>query len=133
ILDWLVQVVGGARVARLRLLLTLVAGTPEIVVEYPRDELLTPDCRHGHAAHGQLPAVMRGRPDDRFRRYLWLVDRRYRLCLMWQAAAHPAELRCIQRRHVDHRDPDLAVLLDQFAAQRVSETDDRVFRTTIRR
>lgn len=69
---------------------------------------------------------MLGGPHDRVGGDLWGVDRRYGLGVVGQARADPAELRGVHRRQVDLRQPDVAVVGQQFAAQRVDEALQRV-------
>jgi len=55
-----------------------------------------------------------------------LVDRRHWLRMARHEALAPGELRCIERRHLHHADPDVAVIVDQLAANRLGEALDRV-------
>jgi len=50
--------------------------------------------------------------------------RRDRLRLVLQPAFDPTELWRVQRGHLDHRDPDSALVMDQLAAEGIGESGD---------
>ncbi len=62
---------------------------------------------------------------------LRLVDRRHRLGLMGQPGQHPGKLRSIHPGHLRHRDADVALVVQQFAAQSLVEPLDGVLGTAI--
>ena len=71
-----------------------------------------------------------GTPRRRRPRVRWPA---HRSRIAVQMNAGPIELRRIDGRQIDHRDPGAGALLDQFGAQRIRESADRVLGTAIGR
>ena len=63
---------------------------------------------------------------------LGLVDRWHRLGVVGQAGQHPGELGGVDRGHLHHGDVHVALVVQQFAAQRLVETLDGVFGAAVR-
>src|SRR5579871_3397707 len=66
------------------------------------------------------------RPIDGSRSYFRLEDRRHGLSLLLQTTLDPTKLRCIQSGHLNHGYPNIALVVDQFAAQRICESRNGV-------
>src|SRR5690242_11672929 len=72
-------------------------------------------------------------PEDGSRTDSRIENRGNWLCLVSQPAFYPSKLGCVERRHVDDGDSDVTPVMNQFAAQRICEADNRVFGRTVSR
>ena len=114
-------------------LLGLETGLGEVAVQQAGGDRV-----RGQGAHGRGPdpvfASVRvvGGVQDRAGGELGLVDRRDRLGVVGQAGQHPGELGGVDGGHLHHGDVHVALVVQQFAAQRLVETLDGVFGAAVR-
>src|SRR5580704_17600910 len=117
--DGLPQVVRSAGRDLLSGLLGGGPGTGEIAVEQGRDDPVARDRSRGAAADPVLlPARVIGSVDHSSCGDVWLIDRRYGLRVVGQLGPHPGKLRCVDSRHLDDRDVNPGVLVQQLTPQR---------------
>src|SRR5215208_1978827 len=113
----LVEVVLSIRVGELVRLLSVVAGPGQVAVQRPWDDPVPHyrlDCGE---AHPEFVTAVMGCPVDRLGSDLGLEDRGHRLRLARQPAPYPPELWRIERRHLNHRELDVAAVVQQLAPQ----------------
>src|SRR5437763_11307942 len=132
-INWLPQVVRAVWVLWLTDLLRGIAGPAEIPITKSWRELISLDHDNCRPADEELTAVVIGHPGDGISDHFRLVNRRYRLRLVGEAALHPAELRCVDGRELHHRDRDLAFLVDQLSTYGLREALDGMLGPTIGR
>src|SRR5919199_2251624 len=119
------EVHGPVWARRAVVLLRVIAGPAQIVAQQARDEFLPPDRCHGRPADIQLASVVLRGPDDRLSGNIRLKNRRHRLGLAWHAGLAPGELGGVEGRHLYHRHPDMAAIMNQLGAQGIRETANR--------
>ncbi len=105
----------------------------EVPVGDSGGQLAADDRLHRRHPTVNLAATMMGRAIDRLRRHLGLEDRRHRLRMVGQLRRAPVELRGVYRRQLDHRDPDLTVVMYELGAYRVGEAAHPELRPTVGR
>src|SRR5437016_226659 len=127
------EILGAVRIFRLRRLLRGIASATEIMVKNSWCDFVTDNGFHCRPADVNLSSAAVGSTIDGFGTNLRLKNWRHRLSLVFQTTFDPAELRGIEGRHLDHRDSYVAFVVDQFAAQRISETGNSVFRGAVSR
>src|SRR5437868_3573681 len=124
---WRPEIIRTTRIVGSVILLRIIAGIAQVPVEQPRGKLICLDRRDRRHADEYLAALVGGGPKDRVGCNLGLIDRRHRLRFSAHAALCPIELWCVERGKMDNRHAHLAVIMDQFAAKRISEADHGMF------
>src|SRR6476660_3453783 len=125
------QIVWTIGVFRLLCLLGVVTGTAKIMIQQCGRDLVSDDGFDGGQSNVDFAASMVGRPIHSASSHFRLINRRHRLRLPLQAAFHPPELRSVQCRHVDHTDGYIAAVVDELATQRIRESCNGMFSSTI--
>src|ERR1051325_6980426 len=120
------EVAGPGGVDGLTCLLSFIASGGQIAIEQSRRQFVSKDCLERWAAHEHFAPSVMGRPDNRFGRKFRLKDRGHWLRMPGQAGLAPTELRRVERRHLNHRDMDVAAIMDQLGSQRISEAPNGV-------
>src|SRR5580700_5507807 len=117
--DGLPQVVRPTGLDLLPGLLGAVSGAGKVAVEQGRDDPIGRDGgRRAAADPVLLPARVIGGENDAARGDLWLIDRGYRLRVVRQFGPHPGKLRRVDSGHLDDRDVNPGVLVQQLTPQR---------------
>ena len=112
----------GARVGLLR----VVARPGQVAVERAGDDPVAHDGLDRGASDPDLVAVVVGGIKDGLGSHIGLKDRGHRLRFARQAASDPSELRGVEGRHLNHRELDVAAVVDQLAPQGLREALDGV-------
>ena len=116
-------------------LLRLVASPAEISIKDAWNELLSND---GHYRRRPDPVLAARIPSEArgyhyLRSKLGIKEWRDGLCIVRHPVLHPVKLGCVHRRHLDGRDLDIAVVMVEFAAQRIGKSVNRMLSGAIRR
>ncbi len=127
------QIVRPVRVFELLRLLTVESSPREIMIEQSGEKFVADDRGDGWQPHIHLAPRMVRCVNDCVGRNFRLIDWRHWLCLAAQSTFHPIKLRRVQCRHLNHAEPDAALVVDQLATQRIAEALDRVLRSAIGR
>ena len=86
---------------------------------------------HRGRADPHFPPMMMCCPINCAGAYLRLKNRRHRLSFVLQTAFDPPELWSIEGGHLHHRQSNPALVVNEFAAQRIGEARDCVFGSTV--
>ena len=129
---WLPKIVRPISIFRAIILLRIIAGTPQIVIKYTRENFIADDRFNRRQPHVNLSPWMMRRINDRFRSDLRLINWRHWLRLARKPAFHPTKLRRVQRGHLNHRHAHFAFVVDQFASERIDETLHGMFGRAVR-
>src|SRR5262249_49484475 len=108
-------------------------GFSQIPIKDARSDFISKYRFYCGPTYVDFPARVVRCPADRCRTNLRLKDWRHRLRFVLQSALHPAELRSIERGHLDHGNTDVTLVVNQLTAQRISETGDGMLGCTIGR
>src|SRR5262245_19677685 len=90
------------------------SGFSQITIKNARRDFISDDGLDGGPTYVDFAARVVCCPVDRSRTNLRLKDWRHRLRFVLQAALHPSELRSIERRHLDHGDANVTLVVNQF-------------------
>src|SRR5688572_865450 len=126
-IDRVPQIVATSGFFRFAGLLRRVSLAGEVSIDQVWRQAVADDGLPGWKPDIQLAPVVRSCPYDRLCGELRLVNWRNRLRAARQPALDPLELRCVQRRQLHHRDPNLLPVVQQFRPERFAETLDRMF------
>ena len=130
-LNWSEKIIRTIRVRQRGCLLTLVTEFCQIPIDPSRDDLAPNDRLPCWEANHEFSATMIHGPSDCARGDLGLKNRRHRLWFTGKSAFHPVELRRVQGRQVDHREMDVASIVNKFRSKRVGKSPQCVFRCAV--
>src|ERR1051325_10969503 len=114
-------------------LLRFIICSRQVMIEQSRRNLVALHGHHRGQAYLDFSSSITRGIEDCFGGDFRLIDWRHWLGLSRQAALHPTELRRVKRGHLHHRDPHLALVMQQFAAKRFRESLNGMFGAAISR
>src|SRR5438067_11831989 len=103
-------------------LLRIVAGTGEKMIEQAGNEFVGDDCLDRWPTNIKLASRMARGEMNRFGSDFRLKNRWDRLRFAREPAFHPTELRRVQRWQLHHRHAHFTLLMQKFAPQRVGKS-----------
>jgi hypothetical protein len=109
------QVVRSPRVFRFLRLMALIDGAGHVLIQEPWCHLVSENCLHGWNPHVEFPAVVVRRPHDGSGRDFGLINCSDRLRFVRHAVPDPLELRRVEPRQLDDREPHATPIVQQLA------------------